>query len=57
MEFWLIVMVVLIVLQIAGMFLFFEGKGTMRGERSGTHDPSRASWTSSAMQDAMDQGE
>lgn len=56
---WMLVMLALIALQIAVFFWIFEGgmpRSRTRDNPGGRHDPSRASWTSSAMQDSMDGG-
>lgn len=57
---WMIIGLALIALQIAVVFWIFEGgmpRPRERDDWGGRDDPSRASWTGSAMQDSMEGGE
>jgi hypothetical protein len=57
---WMITGLALIALQIAVVLWIFEGDMSTPRERddsAGRRDPSRASWTGSAMQDSMEGGE
>jgi hypothetical protein len=57
MDVWFIGMLILCVLWIGGIVALFTWRMPPSRNGDGRHDPSRAAWTSSAMQDAMDQGE
>ena len=60
MEIWLIVIWSAVVLQFVAVYFIhrsMEPTSHQRRDSSARHDPSRASWTGSVMQDAMDGGE